>query len=68
MQEFGSLEERQAARKVAEACKALNDAIFAASFLGVNVKIIDLEKEWESHSNLQVARMEHRRAIVPASS
>lgn len=66
--EFGTPAERQAARAVAEACQALNRAIYDAAHVGVNVRIIDLTEEWDEHSNLQVHRMERRVMILPAQA
>lgn len=65
--DFGSPEEREIARRVAQACKDLNTAIFDASYIGVNVKVVDLAEVWDDHSNLQVYRMERRTMILPTN-
>lgn len=67
MSDFGTEEERAAALKVAEACKALNDAIWHAGYIGVNVKVVDLADSWDDHSNLRVERMERRTMILPTN-
>ncbi len=66
--QFGTPEERAAARQVAEACKALNQALYDANFVGVNCKVVDLTERWDDHSNLQVARMERRTMILPTAN
>jgi hypothetical protein len=63
--EFGTKEERDAALRVAIACKELNMAIFHADFVGVNVKVVDAQDEWDRHSNLRIHRMERRVMILP---
>jgi hypothetical protein len=67
MMDFGNTEERQAALRIAVACKELNSAIADASNLGVNVKIVDLAKHWDDPSQLQVDRMERRTMILPTA-
>jgi hypothetical protein len=64
--DFGNPQEKAVALRVACACAELNKAIFDANFIGVNVKIVDLAENWDSHSNLQVHRMERRVMILPA--
>jgi hypothetical protein len=63
---YGTVEERRAASKVADACKALNTAISEANFIGVNCKITDIAEDWDTPSNLIVHRMERRMMILPA--
>jgi hypothetical protein len=65
MRDFGTPDERAAALRVAEACQALNNAISDASHVGVNVKIVDLEEDWDSPSRFQIHRMERRTMILP---
>ena len=67
MTDFGTDEERDAALRVAEACKALNNAIWHASYIGVNVKIVDLSESWDDPTNLRIERMERRTVILPTA-
>lgn len=66
--DFGTDQERAAAKRVAQACDALNKAIFDANFIGVNCKVVDLAENWDSYSNLQVHRMERRVMILPTEN
>jgi hypothetical protein len=65
--DFGTKAERDAALCVALACKELNTSIRSAADAGVNVRIIELSKEWDAPSELQVARMERRVMILPTA-
>jgi hypothetical protein len=67
MTDFGTPEERAAALRVCEACKALNDALSDAGRAGVNIKIIDLNKSWDDPTRLRIERMERRVPILPTA-
>lgn len=66
MTDFGTPEERSAAMRACEACKELNAALASAAGFGVNIKIRDINEDWDDRSELTIARMERRTTIVPS--